>query len=129
MNEYPQVAPSAAQKTASAIQFYLEECSRAERWPDDSRLALIFAENFAPIIREKSNPALNDPDDFGSRQFWKAANHHAVKRWAEEADRRANADNLLRSTLEHIAPMLKLYEPNLPEHPVIAAIRDYLEKP
>ena len=35
----------------------------------------------------------------------------------------------LRAVMEHIAPMLKLYEPNLPEHPVISAIRDYLDKP
>lgn len=35
----------------------------------------------------------------------------------------------LRAVLEHIAPMIKLYEPNLPEHPVIAAIREYLDKP
>lgn len=38
-------------------------------------------------------------------------------------------EGYLRAVLEHIAPMLKLYEPNLPEHPVIAAIRGYLEKP
>lgn len=38
-------------------------------------------------------------------------------------------EGYLRAVMEHIAPMLKLYEPNLPEHPVIAAIRDYLDKP
>lgn len=38
-------------------------------------------------------------------------------------------EGYLRAVLEHLAPMLKLYEPNMPEHPVIAAIRDYLEKP
>lgn len=41
----------------------------------------------------------------------------------------APLENHLLAVMEHIAPMLKLYEPNMPEHPVIAAIRDYLEKP
>lgn len=37
-------------------------------------------------------------------------------------------DDLLRAVVEHIAPMLKLYEPNMPEHPVIQSIREYLSK-
>lgn len=37
-------------------------------------------------------------------------------------------EGYLRSVVEHIAPMLKLYEPNLPEHPVIQSIREYLSK-
>ena len=32
------------------------------------------------------NPVMRDPHDFGSREFWKAANAHAVRRWAEATD-------------------------------------------
>ena len=38
---------------------------------------------------------VNDPDDYGSREFWKAANSHAVKRWAEEADKAAKLQHLV----------------------------------
>jgi len=32
------------------------------------------------------NPVMRDPHDFGSREFCKAANAHAVRRWAEATD-------------------------------------------
>jgi len=41
------------------------------------------------------DPTLPDPNDFGSREFWKAANHHAVRRWAEMADENVKLKGLL----------------------------------
>lgn len=46
-------------------------------------------------LRGPSNPVLRDPDDFGSREFWKAANAHAVRRWAAEADKVVQMQALL----------------------------------
>jgi hypothetical protein len=45
-------------------------------------------------IESPKNSVLRDPDDFGSRDFWKAANAHAVRRWAEEADKAARLQHL-----------------------------------
>ena len=41
------------------------------------------------------NPVERDPHDFGSREFWKAANAHAVRRWAEMADENVQLKGLL----------------------------------
>jgi hypothetical protein len=46
-------------------------------------------------LRGPSNPVLRDPEDFGSREFWKAANAHAVRRWAAEAEKVAQMQGLL----------------------------------
>lgn len=63
------------------------------------------------------------------REGWATCALNASTHFDESRAKILALENHLRAVMEHIAPMLKLYEPNLPEHPVIAAIRDYLEKP
>jgi hypothetical protein len=48
---------SAAQNTAKAVLEYLEDCSAAERWPSEDSIDRIFSDNFAPIVKSRSQRA------------------------------------------------------------------------
>lgn len=52
---------------------------------------------------------------------------HNYDHWNKALKRANAAERLLLAVMEHVAPMLAKYEPEIQEHPVLTAIRDHIE--